>query len=117
MIFAKPNYLFLLFLLPLIGFLVLLANHSQTKALKKLGESKLIGKLTESINWRGRKWRTLLWFLSVFLLIISLARAIALSPWRPVLKRIANKAASLKASGPFSRSISRGRSSSGQSFI
>ena len=35
----------------------------------------------------------------------------------PVLKRIASSAASLKASGPFSKSISRGRSPSGQSFI
>ena len=74
MTFAKPTYLFFLFLIPFFGLFLFAVNKSQTKALKRLGEASLIKKLTENINWRGRKWRTALWFVSVFLLIFSLAR-------------------------------------------
>ena len=38
-------------------------------------------------------------------------------PCLPVLKRVASSAATLRASWPFSKSISRGRSPSGQSFM
>jgi len=74
MTFAKPAYLFFLFLIPLFGIFLIAVNKSQTKALKRLGDTNLIKKLSENINWRGRKWRTALWFVSVFLLIFSLAR-------------------------------------------
>jgi len=74
MIFAKPNYLLLLLLLPASGFFLLWAKRSQNRALKQLGDNALIKKLTANINWRGRKWRTFLWFATVALLIISLAR-------------------------------------------
>jgi len=74
MTFAKPTYLLFLLVIPLFGIFLFAVNKSQTKALKRLGESNLIKKLTENINWGGRKWRTALWFVSVFLLIFSLAR-------------------------------------------
>ena len=74
MIFAKPNYLLLLLVLPAAGFFLLWAKRSQNRALKQLGDNALIKKLTANINWRGRKWRMFLWFATVALLIISLAR-------------------------------------------
>ena len=74
MTFAKPTYLLFLLFIPLFGIFLFSVNKSQAKALKRLGESNLIKKLTENINWGGRKWRTALWFVSVLLLIFSLAR-------------------------------------------
>lgn len=74
MIFAKPAYLILFLLLPVAGLLLVTANRIQTKAFIQLGDLQLIKKLTDNVNLRARKWRTLLWFLSVSLVIVSLAR-------------------------------------------
>ena len=74
MTFAKPTYLLFLLFIPIFGIFIYVINKAQTDAVKRLGETRLIRLLTENINWRGRRWRTALWFVSVFLLIFSLAR-------------------------------------------
>ena len=74
MIFAKPTYLLLFLLLPVAGLLFIYAKRMQTKALLQLGEHQLIQRLTEKVNTHGRWWRTIFWFLSLGLLIFSLAR-------------------------------------------
>ena len=74
MIFAKPEYLLALLLLPAVGLLMLWANKKRQQSLAKLGDSPLLKKLTTSINWRGRGWRNALQLFTLGLLIIALAR-------------------------------------------
>ena len=75
MIFANPHYLlpgFALFIAAVL--FTLWANSRQKNALVKLGDPTLVKKLSDNINWRGRRWRTALWLLALAMLIISLAR-------------------------------------------
>jgi Ca-activated chloride channel family protein len=43
-------------------------------ALARLGNPSLVRRLSSSVNWRGRRWRTVLWFVALTGLLISLAR-------------------------------------------
>jgi Ca-activated chloride channel family protein len=74
MIFAKPEYLLALLLLPAVGALMLWANKKRQQTLANLGDSILLEELTANINWRGRGWRNALHLLALSLLIIALAR-------------------------------------------
>lgn len=74
MIFAKPEYLFGLILLPFVGLFLYWAGIKRRQALGKLGEHPLLQKLTANLNRRGRSWRNVLMLLSLALLIIALAR-------------------------------------------
>jgi Ca-activated chloride channel family protein len=74
MIFAKPEYLLALLLLPAVGLLMLWANKKRQQTLENLGDSPLLKKLTSSINWRGRRWRNALQLLVLGFLVIALAR-------------------------------------------
>jgi len=72
--FAEPYY-FLCFL-PLAALVValfLLKRYHQ-KTLQKLGAPDLIHRLSDSVNWRGRKWQNWLWFGAIILVIVALAR-------------------------------------------
>jgi Ca-activated chloride channel family protein len=75
MIFANPQYLLPgLILFSAAVLFTLWANRRQKNALEKLGDPSLIQKLSNNINWTGRRWRTALWLFSLAMLIISLAR-------------------------------------------
>jgi Ca-activated chloride channel family protein len=75
MTFARPQLL-------LLGALVFLAvsaftfwaGKRQQGALARLGDKELIARLSASINWRGRRWRTVLRLAALALLAIALAR-------------------------------------------
>jgi Ca-activated chloride channel family protein len=75
MTFANPNYLIpgSLILLGAI-FFTFWANRQQKRALAKLGDQTLVQRLSANINWRGRRWRTLLWLFALAMVIIALAR-------------------------------------------
>lgn len=72
--FAYPFLLAGLILVPLTGLFLLWASHRQKQALAKLGDPKLIRRLSASINWRGRRWQRFLWLAAFTLLILALAR-------------------------------------------
>jgi Ca-activated chloride channel family protein len=74
MTFAKPQFLLALLLLPAMGFFILWAGKQQRSALARLGDVKLIRKLSDNINWRGRTWQKALWLLVLGTFIIALAR-------------------------------------------
>jgi Ca-activated chloride channel family protein len=74
MIFAKPEFLFGLLLLPIVGMFLYWAGVKRRQAMSKLGELPLMRKLTANLNWRGRRWRNVLMLFSLALLIIALAR-------------------------------------------
>jgi Ca-activated chloride channel family protein len=53
---------------------VMWTNRRREAALARLGDLGLVQRLSSSVNWRGRRWRTVLWFVALTALIISLAR-------------------------------------------
>jgi Ca-activated chloride channel family protein len=75
MTFANPQFLIIgLFLIPLIGLFMGWAAKRRRHAIKQLGDSALIRRLSNSINWRGRRWQSALWLVALALVVFSLAR-------------------------------------------
>jgi Ca-activated chloride channel family protein len=74
MTFAKPILLYGLILLPLMFLFVMWTARRREAALARLGNPSLVARLSGSVNWRGRRWRTVLWFVALAALLISLAR-------------------------------------------
>jgi len=73
--FANPVFLYGLFILiPLLALFVLWAARRRQAALARLGNPALVQRLSSSVNRRGCRWRTLLWFIALAFLIIALAR-------------------------------------------
>lgn len=75
MTFANPQFFLLgLILLPAVAIFLLWAGKRRRQALRSLGEKKLIDRLSDNLNWRGRRWRSALRLAALLLLIIALAR-------------------------------------------
>jgi len=75
MTFANPIFLYsLVLLLPLMALFFLWASRRREAALARLGNPSLVQRLSATVNWRGRRWRNLLWFVALVMLMISLAR-------------------------------------------
>jgi Ca-activated chloride channel family protein len=73
--FAQPQFLLLgLILIPAAALFLLWAKRQQKKALNRLGDNRLIQRLSANINWSGRRWQTLLQLTALAFLIIALAR-------------------------------------------
>jgi Ca-activated chloride channel family protein len=74
MIFANPQFLTALLLIPAAALLLIWAGRRRARALSHLGDPSLIDRLSDSINRRGRRWRSILHLGALALLIIALAR-------------------------------------------
>lgn len=74
MIFAKPEFLIGLLLIPAAGAFLLWARARQRQALARLGDPNLIQRLSASVNWSGRRWRRALQLTALGLMVIALAR-------------------------------------------
>jgi Ca-activated chloride channel family protein len=75
MTFANPIFLYsLIVLLPVMFLFFLWAKRRQSAALARLGNPTLVQRLSATVNWRGRRWRNILWFVALVMLMISLAR-------------------------------------------
>ncbi|MFC2029481.1 hypothetical protein ACFLWA_01990, partial [Chloroflexota bacterium] len=61
MTLANPAFLYALILVPLMGLFILWASSRRQADLAKLGDLTLLRRLTETVNWRGRRWRNALW--------------------------------------------------------
>ena len=72
--FAYPQFLIGLLLVPVAGLFTLWASRQQKQALARLGDRKLIDRLSANINWRGRRWQTILRLVALTLFILALAR-------------------------------------------
>ncbi len=72
--FAQPTYFICFIPLLLLGLLIYFLARRKQAALNRLGASPLIARLSASVNWRGRRWQTILWFAALALLIFALAR-------------------------------------------
>jgi Ca-activated chloride channel family protein len=74
MTFANPEILWGLLLVPLALLFLAWAERSRKAAVAQLGEAPLMQRLSRSVNWNGRKWRSRFWLLALALAIIALAR-------------------------------------------
>ncbi|HMQ50924.1 MAG TPA: VWA domain-containing protein [Anaerolineae bacterium] len=71
---AEPVYLWCFVPLILLGGLLFILTKRQNAAVKRLGAPNLVAKLSASVNWKGRRWQTWLFFIALVLVVISLAR-------------------------------------------
>lgn len=72
--FARPTYLFFLALVP-VGALVLVLETQRKRAdVARLGTPALIATLGASVSGTRRRWKTILWFIALIALVVSLAR-------------------------------------------
>ena len=74
MAFAQPTYLYLLILVPLNALLLLWAARRKRADVARLGTPALIAALSSGISTAARRWKTLLWFVALVLLIVAIAR-------------------------------------------
>ncbi len=71
---AKPDYLYLLGIIPLTALLLTWAAAQRRAALGKIGASPLIAALSANASPRNRNWKTALHLLALTALILALAR-------------------------------------------
>jgi len=74
MTFAKPTFLFLLILIPVFILFFVWADARRKVALAKLGDRRLIERLSSQVNWHGRRWQIILWLIAFAFLVVALAR-------------------------------------------
>ena len=74
MTFGQPQLLYGLVLLPLATALTVWTIRRRRATIATMGDPTLIERLSASVNWRGRRWQTGLWFLALALVLIALAR-------------------------------------------
>lgn len=73
--FAHPEFLIIgAVVVPLVALLIWRAQNRQRKALGRLGESATIRRLTQSVNWRGRRWQAAFRLVGLALVFVALAR-------------------------------------------
>ncbi len=73
-IFAQPFYLLCFIPLFFLGVLLFLLRQRKQLMIDRLGAAELIARLSESVNWRGRRWQIRLLFLALVLVVVALAR-------------------------------------------
>ncbi len=75
MTFANPIFLYsLIVLLPVLLLFFVWANRRREAALAQLGNPALVQRLSATVNWQGRRWRNILWFVTLIMLLVALAR-------------------------------------------
>lgn len=74
MTLAQPRLLWLLAVLPLVFLSLLWADNRRREALARLGDPKLLERLSGAVSWRNRRWRSRLWITGLTCLIVALAR-------------------------------------------
>jgi Ca-activated chloride channel family protein len=74
MIFARPDYLYLLLFIPLAALLLAWSARRKRAAVARLGTPALIAALSASVSQARRRWKTVLWFTALAALVVALAR-------------------------------------------
>jgi Ca-activated chloride channel family protein len=72
--FARPTYLYLLALVPVAALVLAWETQRKRADVARLGTPALIAILGASVSRTRRRWKTILWFIALIALIISLAR-------------------------------------------
>ena len=74
MTFAKPQFLPLLTLIPILWIFITWARKRNMNLIAKLGNPLLLQRLSASVNHRNRVWKDLLKLIALAMMILSLAR-------------------------------------------
>jgi len=74
MTFAHPEYLYSLIIIPFVALFLYWARQRRRAALARLGQATLINRLSANLNWRGRRWRHILWLVGLTFLLIAISR-------------------------------------------
>lgn len=74
MTFGNPQFLYALLAIPLLIVLLLWAAYRRRSALRRIGDPGLVERLSNSVNWRGRRLQTALWLIAIALTLFALAR-------------------------------------------
>jgi Ca-activated chloride channel family protein len=72
--FGRPAHLYLLALVPVVAIGLLLETRHKQTDVARLGTPALIATLGASVSKTRRRWKTILWFIALIALIVSLAR-------------------------------------------
>jgi Ca-activated chloride channel family protein len=72
--FAQPAFLYCFIPLALLGVLVWYLARRKDAALARIGAPGLIARLSASVNRAGRRWKTVLWFVALSFVVLTLAR-------------------------------------------
>ena len=72
--FARTEFLYGLLLGPLMFLLWWASVRLKRRALARLGDPVLVRRLSANVNWAGRSWRTVFWFVALVFLVLALAR-------------------------------------------
>jgi len=73
-LFGEPEYLYGLVLVPLAILFLWYTRVRRRAAMAKLGDEALLSRLTQSVNRRGRRWRSVLLIAGLTMLLIAIAR-------------------------------------------
>lgn len=74
MIFEDSNILYSLLILPTVAFILYWSSARKKSDMKRMGNPVLIKNLSNSVNYSGRRLCLILWFMSVGMMLIALAR-------------------------------------------
>jgi Ca-activated chloride channel family protein len=74
MSFVNPIFLYGLLTIPLAGLFLWWARRRRQAELARLGNPDLVQRLSNTVNWRGRRWRDALWLVVLALIFVGLAR-------------------------------------------
>jgi Ca-activated chloride channel family protein len=72
--FARPNYLYLLTLVPLAALWLAWTARRRRADMARLGTPALITALSASVSAARRRWKSVLWFIALLAVILALAR-------------------------------------------
>jgi Ca-activated chloride channel family protein len=72
--FGQVEFLYALILLPLMLLISGWAALRRRAAIARLGDPTLVSRLSANVNWQGRRWRNIFWFIGLLLIIVALAR-------------------------------------------
>lgn len=72
--FGHPEYIYLLWLIPLLVVFYIVAFRRKRKAMAAFGELPLMEKLTAHVSRRAPRWKSVTFILGVFFLILALLR-------------------------------------------
>ena len=72
--FGQPLFLYLLAALPMAAAMVAWSARRRRADLNRIGSAHLVEQLLSTVNLRGRRARTVLWFVSLTLVLLALSR-------------------------------------------
>ncbi len=72
--FAQPAYFYCFIPLILLGLLFNWLTRRKELALARFGAPSLVARLSATVNFSGRRWKTILWFVALSLVVVTLAR-------------------------------------------